>query len=452
MNVIEGGTAVASEGEREAIRLIADAGLQAEICSYVRARTGDIDLAIDCGVDSVHLVVPVSDLHITKKLGKTRNEVHQMAMEAVSYAKERGLIVELSGEDASRSDLSYLSALFKDGVDHGADRICFCDTVGLLTPEKTAEIIPQLCFAPLSIHCHNDLGLALANTLAALKAGATCAHTTVNGLGERAGNTPFEELVMVLKNLYGYDTGIDTTRIYALSTLVSRLSKISLATNKPIVGAMAFTHESGIHADGLLKDTTTYEPMSPEIVGRKRRIVLGKHSGSASVQAALSELGYIPDTTQLHEILMRIKKLGDQGMKITDADVMAVADAVMLKESEPVIKLLQFTAVNGNTVLPTASVTMIVNGQEITGAATGTGPVDAALNVLQQSVAVAGDIRLEEYHVDAIEGGTNAMVDVMVKLNKEGRVLTSRGASTDIIEASVEAVISGMNQLLKGTS
>ena len=452
VDVIEGGTAVASEGERKAIRLIADAGLKAEICSYVRARTGDIDLACECGAESVHLVVPVSDLHITKKLCKTRDEVHQMAMEAVSYAKERGLIVELSGEDASRSDLSYLSALFKDGVDHGADRICFCDTVGLLTPEKTAEIIPQLCFAPLSIHCHNDLGLALANTLAALKAGATCAHTTVNGLGERAGNTPFEELVMVLKNLYGYDTGIDTTRIYALSTLVSRLSKVSLATNKPIVGAMAFTHESGIHADGLLKDTTTYEPMSPEIVGRKRRIVLGKHSGSASVQAALSELGYKPDTTQLHEILMRIKKLGDQGMKITDADVMAVADAVMLKESEPVIKLIQFTAVNGNTVLPTASVTMLVNGKEITGAATGTGPVDAALNVLQQSVAVAGDIRLEEYHVDAIEGGTNAMVDVMVKLSKEGRVLTSRGASTDIIEASVEAVISGMNQLLKGTS
>ncbi len=453
VNVIEAGSAVASEGEREAIKLISDAGLNAEICTYARAKTEDIDLAVKCGVDSVHLVVPVSDLHITKKLGKTREEVYAMAMETVAYAKERGLIVELSGEDSSRADQQYLARLFRDGVAHGADRLCFCDTVGLLTPEKTAEIIPPLCFAPLSIHCHNDLGLALSNTISALRSGATCAHTTINGMGERAGNVPFEEVVMVLEKLYGYDTGIDTTKIYGLSTLVSQLTKIPLAANKPIVGGMAFTHESGIHAHGLLRDPTTYEPMSPETVGRKRRIVLGKHSGTASVQSAfqsaLKTLGYEPGEKPLAEIVARVKKVGDMGMKVTDADVMAIADSVMLLECKPVISLKQFTVVSGSNAIPTASATMVVNRTKVTGAATGTGPVDATIKVLQQSVAQFGDITLEEFHVDAINGGTDALVDVTVKMRKDGRVLTSRGARTDIVEASVEAVIAGMNRLLR---
>lgn len=449
VNVIEAGTAVASEGEREAIKLISSAGLSAEICTFSRAKIEDIDLAVACGVDSVHLVVPVSDLHITKKLGKTREEVYAMAMESIVYAKERGLIVELSGEDASRADQQYLARLFKDGVAHGADRLCFCDTVGLLTPERTAEVIPPLCFAPLSIHCHNDLGLALANTLAALRSGATCAHTTINGMGERAGNVPFEEVVMALEKLYGYDTGIDKSKIYALSTLVSQLTKIPLAANKPIVGGMAFTHESGIHAHGLQRDPTTYEPMSPETVGRKRRIVLGKHSGTASVQSALKELGYDPSDKHLTEIVARVKKVGDLGMKVTDADVMAIADSVMLLECKPVISLKQFTVVIGSNAIPTASATMTVNGVTITGAATGTGPVDAIIKVLQQSVSELGDITLEEYHVDAINGGTDSLVDVTVKMRKDGRVLTSRGARTDIVEASVEAVVAGMNRLLR---
>lgn len=449
VNVIEAGTAVASEGEREAIKLISSAGLSAEICTFSRAKIEDIDLAVACGVDSVHLVIPVSDLHITKKLGKTREEVYAMAMESIVYAKERGLIVELSGEDASRADQQYLARLFKDGVAHGADRLCFCDTVGLLTPERTAEVIPPLCFAPLSIHCHNDLGLALANTLAALRSGATCAHTTINGMGERAGNVPFEEVVMALEKLYGYDTGIDKSKIYALSTLVSQLTKIPLAANKPIVGGMAFTHESGIHAHGLQRDPTTYEPMAPETVGRKRRIVLGKHSGTASVQSALKELGYDPSDKHLTEIVARVKKVGDLGMKVTDADVMAIADSVMLLECKPVISLKQFTVVIGSNAIPTASATMTVNGLTITGAATGTGPVDAIIKVLQQSVSELGDITLEEYHVDAINGGTDSLVDVTVKMRKDGRVLTSRGARTDIVEASVEAVVAGMNRLLR---
>ncbi|KAF1073590.1 (R)-citramalate synthase CimA [Methanogenium sp. MK-MG] len=416
----------------------------------MRALPYDIDLAADAGADSVHLVVPVSDLHIVEKMQKTRDEVYAMAMSAVEYAKERGLIVELSGEDASRADQAFLSRIFTDGVAHGADRLCFCDTVGILTPELTAEFIPPLAgIAPVSIHCHNDLGFALPNTIAALKSGASCAHVTVNGLGERAGNTPFEEVVMSLEVLYGMDTGIHTERIYPLSTLVARLTGIDLPANKAIVGSMAFTHESGIHAHGVLRNARTYEPVPPEMVGRTRRIVLGKHSGKASVEASLNELGYTVTAEQLAAILTRVKKLGDEGKRVTDADLMTIADTVLQLVCTPAISLRQFTVVSGNKSIPTASVTMAVNGNEITGAATGNGPVDATINALRDSVSDVADISLEDYHVDAITGGADALVDVTVKLRKDGKIITSRGARTDIITASVEAVIAGMNRLLR---
>jgi len=450
VHVIEAGSAAASEGEREGIGLIAKDGLSPEICTYVRALREDIDYAADLGCDSVHLVIPVSDLHIEKKLRKSREQVCQMAWEAVEYAKGRGLIVELSGEDASRADQEFVRHIFSEGVKRGADRLCFCDTVGLLTPQRATEVVPPLAaIAPLSIHCHDDLGVAMANTLAALCAGATCAHVTVNGLGERAGNTPLEELVMALEVLYGVKTGIKTGEIYHLASLVSRLTKVPLPTNKAIVGDMAFTHESGIHAHGVLRDSRTYEPIRPEMIGRKRRIVLGKHSGTASVEAALQEMKYSADRNQVAEIVARIKKLGDEGKRVTDADLMAVAEAVLGLEERPAITMKQFTVVSGSNVIPTASVILTVKGKEITGASTGDGPVDAAISALRRSVAEAGDIHLEEYHVDAITGGTEALVDVTVRLSKDGKILTSRGASTDIIMASVEAVIAGMNRLLR---
>ena len=450
VDVIEAGSAAASEGEREAIRTIANAGLDAEICTYVRALAIDIDFAADYGADSVHLVIPVSDLHIAKKMRKTREEVAQMAWDAVEHAKSRGLTVELSGEDASRADQEFLQYIFSEGVKRGADRLCFCDTVGLLTPEKVAEFIPPLSrIAPLSIHCHDDLGFALANSMAALKCGASCAHVTVNGLGERAGNTPLEELVMALEILYGCETRIKKEELYPLATLVSRLTGVPLPVNKAIVGEMAFTHESGIHAHGVIREPSTYESIKPEMIGRKRRIVLGKHSGSASVEAALHEMKYDADENQLKEIVKRIKQLGDEGKRVTDADLMAVADAVLAIECKPFIKMRQFTATSGSHMIPTATVTLMVNGEEITGAATGDGPVDAAMAVLRKSVAAVADIQLEEYHVDAIRGGTDALVDVTVRLSKDGKIITSRGARTDIIMASVEAMIAGMNRLLR---
>ncbi len=415
----------------------------------MRAVSQDIDYAADYGADSVHLVIPVSDLHIQKKMRKIRPQICEMAFSAVTYAKERGLIVELSGEDASRADPDFIREIYAGGLERGADRLCFCDTVGLLTPDRVAEVIPGLCIAPLSIHCHDDLGMAMANTVAALRAGASCAHVTVNGIGERAGNTPLEELVMALELLYQYQTGIKTEELYHLASLVSRMTDIPLPTNKAIVGEMAFTHESGIHAHGVLREPSTYEPVPPERVGRKRRIMLGKHSGSASVEAALAEMHYHPDENQLKEILKRIKALGDQGARITDTDLIAVAEAVMAIECRPVLKMKQFTVVSGSNVIPTASVTLVVKGEEVTGASTGTGPVDAAMEALRRSVAAVADIHLEEYHVDAIHGGTDALVDVTVRLSKDGKIITSRGARTDIIMASVEAVIAGMNRLLR---
>ncbi|PKG33990.1 2-isopropylmalate synthase [Methanoregula sp.] len=450
IDVVEAGSAAASDGEREAIRRIADAGLTAEICTYVRALKEDIDYAADLGADSVHLVIPVSDLHIAKKLRKNREQVAAMAYDAVEYAKGRGLIVELSGEDASRADQVFLHEIFSEGVQRGADRLCFCDTVGLLTPEKTSVFIPPLsAIAPLSIHCHDDLGFALTNTMAALKAGASCAHVTINGLGERAGNTPFEEVVMALEVLYDYRTRIIKERIYPLASLVSRHTGVALAVNKAIVGEMAFTHESGIHAHGVMREPSTYESVEPGMVGRKRRIVLGKHSGTASVEAALHEMNYNADEKQVKEIVKRVKQLGDEGKRVTDADLMAVADAVLSIECKPVIKMRQFTATSGSHMIPTASVTLVVNGQEMTGAATGDGPVDAAMEVLRKCVSDVADIRLEEYHVDAISGGTDALVEVTVRLSKDGKIITSRGARTDIIMASVEAMIAGMNRLLR---
>ena len=254
---------------------------------------------------------------------------------------------------------------------------------------------------------------------------------------------------MALEVLYGYHTRIRKEQIYPLSSLVSRHTGVPLAVNKAIVGEMAFTHESGIHAHGVIREPSTYESVQPETVGRKRRIVLGKHSGTASVEAALHEMNYKADDKQVKEIVKRVKQLGDEGKRVTDADLMAVADAVLAIECKPVIKMRQFTATSGSHMIPTASVTLVVNGVEMTGAATGDGPVDAAMEVLRKCVSDVADIRLEEYHVDAISGGTDALVEVTVRLSKDGKIITSRGARTDIIMASVEAMIAGMNRLLR---
>ena len=452
ISVIEAGSAITSTGERESIKAVANDGLNAEICSYCRIVKMDVDYALECDVDSIHLVVPVSDLHIRTKIKKDRDAVRQIAVEVTEYAKDHGLVVELSGEDASRADLKFLKALYEDGIDAGSDRLCFCDTVGLLVPERTTEIFRYLSSslkAPLSIHCHNDFGLATANTIAALAAGAKQVHVTVNGIGERAGNASMEEVVMSLEWLYKYNTGIKHEMIYRTSRLVSRLTGVPVSPNKALVGGNAFTHEAGIHVHGLIADKSTYEPMNPEYIGRQRQIVLGKHAGRSSITLALKEMGLEADEVQTEEIFNRVKQLGDQGKHITDADLHTIAEIVFDIYREPLIKLEEFTIVSGNQVTPTASVKLKVKNKIIVEAGIGNGPVDAVINSIRKAVSsCAEDIILEEYHVDSITGGTDALVEVRVKLSKNGKMITASGARTDIIMASVEAVMNGMNRLI----
>jgi D-citramalate synthase len=451
IDVIEAGSAMTSAGERKSIKAIASEGLDAEICSYVRAVTDDVDMALECDVDSIHLVIPVSDLHIERKLRSDRKSVMRKATEVTEYAKDHGLIVELSGEDASRADLDYLVSVYSHGIEAGADRLCFCDTVGLLVPEKTSDIFRRLSKLdlPISVHCHNDFGLAAANTVIALNNGASQAHVTVNGIGERSGNASLEEVVMTLETLYDVDTGINCEELYHLSRTVAKSTGIQVAPNKAIVGENSFTHEAGIHVHGLLADTSTYEPMQPERVGRKRRIILGKHAGRSSVELALKELEIVVNDDQLSEIVARVKELGDKGKRVTDADLQAIAETVLSIEREPRVRLEELTVISGNTVTPTSSVKILVNGAEMLEAGVGVGPVDAAINAIRRAISGVTDVRLEEYHVDAITGGTNAVVEVWVTLAMGDRRITARGTRADIIMASVEAVIEGINRLMQ---
>ena len=451
VDVIEAGSAMTSAGERLSIKAVADFGLKAEICSYVRALKSDVDVALGCDVDSVHLVVPVSDLHIERKLKSDRKSVINLAVAVTEYAKDHGLVVELSGEDASRADLDYLTRLYMAGIEAGADRLAFCDTVGVLVPEVTTQVFSRLSQlgAPVSVHCHNDFGMATANTVAALRSGASQAHVTVNGIGERAGNASLEEVVMTLESLYKIETGIKCQDIYQLSRMVSRMTGLPLAPSKAIVGENAFTHEAGIHVHGLLADTSTYEPIHPETVGRKRRIVLGKHAGKASVELALREFGLSVSDQQLGQIVTKVKELGDKGKRVSDADLQTIADTVLSIQMEPKVKLLEVTVVAGNTVTPTASVKLQLNGTEKLEAGTGVGPVDAAINAVKRAISGVADVRLEEYHVDAITGGTNAVVEVWVTMAMADRKITARGADADIIIASIEAVLEGINRLMR---
>lgn len=451
VDVIEAGFAAVSEGEMEAVKLIAKEGLRAEISSCSRGVKGDIDAVVESDADSVHLVIPASDLHLRYKLKKTREEVLEITENCVQYAKDHGLLVELSAEDATRADLNFVKEIFSKGISAGADRICPCDTVGVLTVEKTYQLFSDLKKTfpkiPISVHCHNDFGMAVANSIMALRAGACQVHATINGLGERAGNASLEEIVAALKLLYGLQMPIKTELLYSTSRLVSQLTGVSVQPNKAIVGENAFTHESGIHTHGVLANPSTYEPIPPELVGFKRQIVAGKHSGIHGIKAALKDMGLSPTEEQLRDIFLRVKRLGDKGKKVTDADLLAIAETVIGLPLTRPIQLQEVTVVCGDKVTPTASVRLKINGKEVTGAATGVGPVDAAINAVRKAISDVAPIELEQYHVEAITGGTDAMVEVVVRLRKGDRRATATGLREDIVMASIEAVISGMNVL-----
>jgi len=451
VNFIEAGSAITSQGERDSIKEISNQGFNAEILSFSRPLTVDIDYCLECDVDAVNLVVPTSDLHIYDKLKCNRDELLDLSNSAVDYCKDHGLVVELSAEDASRSEFDFLRNVYVNAIDHGADRICVCDTVGILTPDSSYDLFSRLSDiqVPVSCHCHNDFGLAVANTLSAIKGGASEIHTTINGIGERAGNTSFEECVVGIERLLSdFSTDIKINQIYDVSKLVARLTGVYIQPNKAIVGENAFAHESGIHSDGIIKNSATYEPITPELVGRKRKFVIGKHMGTHGLNTRLKEIGLNVNDVQLKQICDDIKELADKGKTVTDVDLQVIADNVLEINHEDRIKLDEITIVSGNKVMPTASVKITIDGEEILNAGVGLGPVDAAINAIK-SLDVFKDIELIEYHVDAITGGTDAFIDVIIKLQKADKVVSARGTEADIINASVKAYIAGVNRLLR---
>ncbi|WP_456471988.1 2-isopropylmalate synthase [Methanocaldococcus sp.] len=451
VDVIEAGFPISSSGEYEAVKKICSLNLDAEICGLARAVKADIDRAIDCGVDRIHTFIATSPLHRKYKLKKSKEEIIEIAVEAIEYIKEHGIKVEFSAEDATRTELDYLKEVYKKAVEAGADIINVPDTVGVMIPRAMYYLISELKkeIENISVHCHNDFGLAVANSLAAIEAGAIQCHVTINGLGERGGNAALEEVVMALHSIYGIKTKIKTELLYNISKLVERLTEIKVQPNKAIVGDNAFAHESGIHAHGVLAHALTYEPIPPELVGQKRRIILGKHTGTHAIEAKLKELGYKDiDKEKFKEIVKRIKSLGDKGKRVTDKDVEAIVEDVIGRTSkkERVVDLEQIAVMTGNKVIPTASVALKINDNLIKTSSIGVGPVDAAVKAIQK--AIGEKIKIKEYHIDAITGGTDALAEVVVTLEGYGKEITTKAAREDIVRASVEAVIDGINKIL----
>jgi D-citramalate synthase len=452
VDAIEAGFAAVSEGEMESIKAISKEGLKADVFSFARGIKSDIDAVIESGANAVFLVIPTSDIHLKHKLNKTRKDIFKLIEDCIQYAKDHGLIVEFGAEDATRSDLSFLKKMIKTSISAGADIVSPCDTVGVLTPTRAysffSSLIKDFPNVPFSAHCHDDFGMAVANTIASLKAGVKEIHVTINGLGERAGNAALEEVAIALKLLYNVEPSIKLDLLYETSLLVSRLTGISVQPNKAIIGENAFVHESGIHTHAILKKPLTYEAIQPEIVGRTRRLVAGKHAGSSGVKAALNEMNLYPTTNQLKDIILRVKTLGEKGKRITDADLQKMAETVMDLPKQDSIKLEELTVVTGDKVTPTASVRLNLNNTLLSEAATGIGPVDAAMNAIKKAVSAVEPIQLEHYRVNAITGGTDALVEVIVRLKIGDRIATALGAHGDIVMASVEAMLSGMNVLL----
>ncbi|MHB9288516.1 (R)-citramalate synthase [Halobacteriales archaeon Cl-PHB] len=451
IDVIEAGSACTGPGERETISRVAELDLDATVTSFSRGIKNDVDLALDCGVDGINLVVPASDKHVTEKVGTSREDNVQTTAELVEYARDHDLWVEVIGEDGSRAELSYLEELMGAALDAGADRVCYADTVGHATPDRTLEVVSTLAeLGPVSTHTHDDLGLAVTNALVSIAAGADLVHGTINGIGERAGNVALEEVAIALDHGYGVET-MNLEAVYDLAQVIAKFTGIPLAPNKAVVGQNAFTHESGIHTDGTLKDDAMYEPYPPEKVGRERRLALGKHAGRAGVEAALREHDIDVDDDQVMEIVQRVKEIGDRGKRVTDADLLTIAEDVQGQERDRRVELLDLTAVSG-VQPPTASVRLEVDGEVRENAATGSGPVDAAMNAAEEALSHEADASLEHYHVDAITGGTDAVVTVEIEMARGDDHVAVSSSDSDITRASVTAMVDAMDRLVANDS
>ncbi|MCC7575300.1 MAG: 2-isopropylmalate synthase [Methanomethylovorans sp.] len=455
VDVLEAGFPISSDGDKQSVKAIANEGLGLDVCGLARVLTKDLDACLDTGVEMIHTFVSTSDIQRIHTIKKSKEEVLTMAIDAVQYIKDHGVKCMFSAMDATRTDIDYLTQVYKAVEEAGCDIINVPDTVGIMSPSRMYRLVGAVSKEvkiPIDVHCHNDFGIAVANSLMAVEAGASQIQVTVNGIGERAGNANLAEVVMCLQSIYGAKTNIQTEHLLETSKMVERYTGIHIPPNTPIVGENAFAHESGIHTHGVLTKADTFEPgiMTPEMVGHKRRIVLGKHAGKHAVQKSLEDAGIQTTEEQLDEIVKRIKAIADKGKRICDADLHAVASDVLGRNlGSETIKLKELSVMTSNLTTPTAVVRAIVGDEEAVASNIGTGPVDAAVKAVQQMIAGYTKVKIRDFRIEAITGGADALAEVTIGVEDEdGRVVTAHAASTDIVTASVDALVTAINILL----
>jgi 2-isopropylmalate synthase len=461
VDVIEAGFPVASPGDFTAVQSVAREVKGPVICGLARAVPGDIERAWEALKEAarpprIHTFIATSPIHMEHKLGKRPDEVLAMAVEAVKLARRYTPDVEFSAEDATRSDWAFLAEVFTATIAAGATTLNVPDTVGYTTPQEMAELltylaehVPGWTDVVVSVHCHDDLGLAVANSMAAVTRGAGQIECTVNGLGERAGNAALEEVVMGLRTrpqFYQAACGIVSENLYRTSRLVATLTGVSVPPNKSVTGANAFAHESGIHQDGVLKARQTYEIMTPESVGfAQTRLVLGKLSGRHALRARLKELGYALTAAEFAKAYGRFVEVADRKKEVSDQDLESIIEGEVLAVPE-IYQLDYLHVASGNTTVPTATVRLTREGESFEEAACGDGPVDAAYRAVDRITGLS--VTLLEYNIRAVTGGKDALGEVQVKVRDNGHRFSGRGTSPDVIEASVRAYLQAINKLL----
>ncbi len=459
VDIIEAGFAIASPGDAAAIAAIADTIKDSTICSLARCTKGDIDAAYNAIKHSnsgrIHTFLATSPLHMEFKLKMTEQQVLERIAENVAYAKTLISDVEFSAEDACRTDLDFLCRAVETAIRAGATTINIPDTVGYVMPAEYAERIRYILDhaegardITLSCHCHNDLGMAVANSLAGVEAGIGQIECTLNGIGERAGNASMEECVMAMKvrqPYYDADTNIDNTHIYRASRMIQTITGVSVAPTKAIVGANAFAHESGIHQHGVLNNRSTYEIMTPQSVGvPQNAIILGKHSGKHAFEERLMTLGYSLSKEEIEKAFTKFKMLADKKKTIKDRDLEALVGAVPVTGGER-YTLVNFVINSGNTITATANIKMKKGDEVYERVAASDGPINAAFRAINK--IVGKDVVLEDYSLKAMTEGEDAQGEAIVKISVDGsELVTGRGVSTDVVEASIKAYINGINK------
>jgi len=461
VDVIEAGFPIASNGDFEAVQEVAKRMKTASVAGLARAVKKDIDRNWEALKPAkrprIHIVLSTSPLHMKYKLQMEPEKVHQAVIDSISYARNLCDDVEWSPEDGTRTEKDFLCRCVESAIKAGARTINIPDTVGYTVPEEFFALIemlrnrvPNIDKAVLSVHCHNDLGLAVANSLAAVRAGARQVECTINGIGERAGNAALEEIVMALRvrsDVMPYHTGVKTEMITKASRLLSAVTGFTVQPNKAIVGANAFAHESGIHQDGMLKNAETYEIITPESVGlTQSTLVMGKHSGRHAFRAKLAEMGY-PDLSDnaLEDAFLRFKDLADHKKDVFDEDILALIDDSVVRTNDR-IRFLSLQVVCGSKGPQTAELELEVDGQTQKATAEGNGPVDAVFSAIRE--IFPHQTKLQLYQVHAVTEGTDAQAEVTVRLEEEGRTVNGQGADHDTLVASARAYVNALNKLL----